>query len=465
MESNPKEQPSSTSVKPIQRRLVLVLVRAFLVVAVVGVVALLALTITQISRNTGRNPYFRNPNAAVLEAYYLGKGSWDGVETIIQNSMRPESRFLMMDWERSVLLDASGNVIFYFGQLWSNNSGQAVQLPVQYQETALMVNGKEVGKLITEKPPVPQPIRLTLGALNPIFFVALLLILLTVIIGVLLMRRFVNPLAEVIAAAGNVAKGNLSTRVKLKNSKDDLYLLGSQFNQMTETLERNDRERREMLADIAHELRTPLTIMRGRLEGIMDEVYPPTMESIAPALEETYLLERLVDDLHLLTLAETRQLHLEMKSTNLVDLLVKTVTVFEPQAASRKVKILYEPAEKKLYAIIDPQRMEQVIGNLIGNALRFVPVEGIIQIQSSSQNGRIQIVISDNGPGVKEEDLPLLFDRFWRGEKSRTRATGGAGLGLAICKQLVEAQGGRISAQNNSEGGLKVIIELPAANK
>ncbi len=458
-------QPSATSIKSIKRRLIMILVRAFLVVGVVGMVALIGFTIFEISRNTEKNPFYRDPNATILEAYYLGRGSWDGIEAIVDPDLFPNSKLIRMDWENFILIDQYGRIVMYYGQYSSNLPSNVIKMPVEIEQTTLTARGRIIGTLISEKRQVSRPVRLTLGTMNPIFMVGVLLVLLTVVIGVLLMRRVVNPLSEVIAASESVASGNLSTRIKLKKSKDDLYDLGVHFNKMTEALERNNNERRAMLADIAHELRTPLSVIRGKLEGMMDGIYPSNETNIAQALEETYLLERLVEDLRLLTLAETRQLHFEMKETDLVDLARRTIGVFEPQADSKKVSISLETIERDLITTVDSQRIEQVIGNLIGNALRFVPENGFIQISLARKGENAEITVSDNGPGVKDEDLPFIFDRFFRSEKSRARASGGAGLGLAICKQLVEAQGGKISAANKPEGGLSVKVTLPISKK
>ena len=168
-----------------------------------------------------------------------------------------------------------------------------------------------------------------------------------------------------------------------------------------------------------------------------------------------------MDDLRLLTLAETRQLHFELKETNLIELLNRTISVFEPQADARHIALTLETNIKELIAVVDSQRMEQVIGNLIGNSLRYVQENGGIQLKANMGTETAQIIVADDGPGVKEEDLPFIFDRFWRGEKSRSRTSGGAGLGLAISRQLIEAQGGKISALNRPEGGLQITIEIP----
>ena len=181
---------------------------------------------------------------------------------------------------------------------------------------------------------------------------------------------------------------------------------------MTETLERNDNERRAFLADIAHELRTPLSVLRGRLEGIVDGVYPANEVNIAQALEETYLIERLVEDLRLLTLAESRQLHFEPKDTNVAELLKEIVNLFMPQAESKHIALELAPIDQNLLLNIDPQRLEQVIGNLIGNSLRYVPAGGKILLAAQNTEGNVVIKVSDNGTGIPEEELPFIFDRF-----------------------------------------------------
>jgi two-component system OmpR family sensor kinase/two-component system sensor histidine kinase BaeS len=215
-----------------------------------------------------------------------------------------------------------------------------------------------------------------------------------------------------------------------------------------------------MLADIAHELRTPLTVIRGRLEGIVDGVYSADSGQVSLALEQTYLLERLVDDLRLLTLAETRQLHFEKKNIDLAQLVQHSLDMFAAQAREKNISLLLEKGNGDFTIELDPQRTEQVIGNLIGNALRYIPDGGRIWLTLEKGAESVRLCVNDNGPGVSNEDLPFLFDRFWRKDRSRSRAAGGTGLGLAITKQLVEAQGGVISAQNLNGGGLQIQILL-----
>ncbi len=451
----------STSIKTIQRRLIWTLVKVFLFVTGVTIVVLVGSTIYEISSNTARNPFYKSPSATILEAYYLGHGSWEGVEQLVQQGNTPDSRLTMMEWERSILLDEKRNVIVFYGKPYPAIPTDQVNMPEQMREMPLSVQGRFVGFLIADDREMPHPTRLAFNIMNPILWVSIVCAVITLFIGILLMRRIVNPLAEVIAAAESVSTGNLKTRIKIRKSHDDLGSLIEHFNHMTETLERNDNERRALLADIAHELRTPLSVLRGRLEGIMDGIYSPNEVNIAQALEETYLLERLVEDLRLLTLAESRQLHLEFKETNLVELLNKTATLFAPQAASKTISLSINTDLDELCLQADAQRLEQVIGNLIGNSLRYVPPGGSIVLSLKKTENSAEIKVADSGPGVPEEELPMIFNRFWRSEKSRARVSGGAGLGLAISKQLIEAQGGSIHASNRPEGGLEITILLP----
>ncbi len=460
------EEPYSKSIKTIQRRLILILLRALLAVVVATILVLIGTTLYELSSKTGQNPFYRSPNATILEAYYIGHGSWDGIESLIVAGDSPDSRLLRLDWDSAILLDKDGNVVLYYGKGSSPGAGQVLtpDMLINAQVDELKVRGEVIGTLLGMNTDMPHPVRLSISVLNPVLMVSGALLLLTTIIGILLMRRMVNPLSEVIAAAESVTSGNLKTRIKTNHSQSDLAALALHFNRMTETLERNDTERRALLADIAHELRTPLSVLRGRLEGIVDGVYTANESNIAQALEETYMLERLVEDLRLLTLAESRQLHFEPKDTHLADLLQKVVSLFQPQAAGKHIDLVLTPVEQNLMLHIDPQRLEQVIGNLIGNSLRYVPSGGKIQLGSQTADGEVVLTVSDTGSGVPEEELPYIFDRFWRGEKSRARVTGGAGLGLAICKNLVEAQGGSISAKNRAEGGLEVAIRFPVSS-
>ncbi|HEX9332510.1 MAG TPA: ATP-binding protein, partial [Anaerolineales bacterium] len=323
----------------------------------------------------------------------------------------------------------------------------------------LKVNGDQVGYLVITAYSLATRLGFARAILFPIGLISFILAMFLVVVSILLVRRFVNPLADVIYAARAVATGDLKTRIPTQGPQD-LRSLSNSFNEMASSLERSDRERRAMLADIAHELRTPLSVIRGRLEGIVDGIYSENGPQVSMALEQTYLLQRLVDDLHLLTLAETRQLLFDKSIVNISSIIERVLNMFSAEAQEKNISLLFSEQGGDLSVSIDPQRFEQVMSNLISNALRYVPNNGNVWVTANQTPDNVHITVNDNGAGIPDEDLPYIFDRFWRKDKSRSRATGGTGLGLAIAKQLVEAQDGTIEARNLPEGGLQIVIEL-----
>jgi len=441
------------SVRSIQIRLFLLLLRAFTAVVLLILLIVFALTTYFLSTPTRFSPPDRIPIVTRLETFYLARGSWNNVKIITPVGEGHE-------WDNATLVSIDGRILLDHGQTNTPLVGSAYVPSPDNRVVPLLINHQMVGTLILSDTYVPRQINSTLGLLAPVGLISIFLAILTTVIGILLVRRMVNPLAQVIAAARAVAGGDLSARVPV-SGPDDLRALSDSFNHMAASLQQNDFERRNMLADIAHELRTPITVMRGRLEGIVDGVYPANSDQITPALEETYLLERLVEDLRLLTLAESRQLHFEKSDVNLNDLARHVVDLFQAEAEDRHISMTSEVAPVEAVALLDAQRTEQVVANLVANAIRYTAEGGRVWIAVEPAPGSVVLTVNDNGPGVSEDDLPSIFNRFWRGEKSRSRASGGAGLGLAIARQLVEAQGGRISAANLPGGGLQVRCEFP----
>jgi signal transduction histidine kinase len=458
--------PHISTVRSIRNRLFLLLLRAFIIVVAFLILFTLLTTGIILAYPSQSNPLYRLPTTARLETYYIARGNWDGVSNIFANSLDIEAA----QWKSSILLDSQNHVIVEYGVQVAPALSLTYQPPNGVPVMSIVVNGQVVGKLVVGQNVQPPERRFTFRFLQPVLLASLFLAVFATLIGLLLTRRVVTPLADVIAAAEEIAGGNLHTRAQAKGS-DDLRDLSDSFNKMADALERNDLERRDMLTDIAHELRTPLTVMRGRLEGIMDGVYPADESSIGPALEEAYLLERLVEDLRLLTLAESHQLAYEKHELDLIEIARRSISMFQAEADEKKISLDLVTSLEKALINVDPLRTEQVIGNLISNALRYVPEGGRIWVEiarphagngTPSKGDEVTISISDNGPGIPEADLPFIFNRFWRGEKSRTRRSGGVGLGLAITKLLVEEQGGHIIARSLPGSGLQVRVSFPA---
>ncbi len=280
-------------------------------------------------------------------------------------------------------------------------------------------------------------------------------------------RRYGSPLAEVMAAADAVAEGDLRVRVQ-ERVPGELGRLARSFNRMTEELAREEQQRRNLTADVAHELRTPLHIIQGNLEGLLDGVYEPTPEHLAATLEETRLLARLVSDLQTLSLAESGQLPLHPASVQAADLLADVATSFSDQAEEAGVSLQVEAqagpggSGEGLALEADADRLDQVLSNLVANALRHTPAGGRISLRAEAIPEGVRLAVSDTGSGIPPEDLPYIFDRFWRGDRARSRSgSAGSGLGLAIARGLVQAHGGRIRAWSEPGQGTTFVIELP----
>jgi signal transduction histidine kinase len=236
------------------------------------------------------------------------------------------------------------------------------------------------------------------------------------------------------------------------------------FNQMAENLELSEDRRREMTADIAHELRNPLAVIKARLEAIIDGVHPLGVESIEPVLEQSELLNHLVEDLRTLALADAGQLSLELSRTDLGLLVQKVVETYRPEAQTIGISLIADiPPEPSIYGKVDAVRVEQILGNLITNALRYTPEGGnvTLRLQYDSQRSKVVLEVIDSGEGIPAPDLERVFERLYRVDPSRSRQAGGSGLGLAITRKLVEAHDGSIHAENRSDGGAIFRIELP----
>lgn len=278
-------------------------------------------------------------------------------------------------------------------------------------------------------------------------------------------RRIATPLADVMAAADAVAEGDLTVRVAEDGNDNQFARLARSFNRMTAELQHSDQMRRSLTADVAHELRTPLHIIQGNLEGVLDGVYEPTDEHIEGTLDETRMLARLVDDLHTVSQAEAGQLSLYMETVDVTDLLADVETSFSGQAAVKEINLLvsFDGKPADLLVTADVDRLDQVLSNLVVNALRHTPPGGQVALQAARVNGDVQIIVTDNGSGITAENLPYIFERFWRGDESRTHVDGaGAGLGLAIAKQLIEAQQGTIDVISAPDEGTRFTVSLPA---
>ena len=432
-------------------------------------------------------PLMMRPWLSRLADYYEQEGSWEGVDAMIAGYPCGEGWGPWdEDWlEGNYILATSDGTIVAASD--RERVGASLHFPERAIAVPIVVNDQRAG-LLHLRPfgPLGQYLH---EALRPVLqrflLVGLAIAGFALAVGLGLSRVMSRPLVNLTTATRAVAAGDLSIRVPTYYPGEVGELAGA-FNQMAQELARADDLRRNLTTDVAHELRTPLSVIRGKLEGVLDGVYPAAPEHLQPILEETKLLTHLVEDLRLLALAEAGQLGLEKRPMDIGDLLQDAHVNFSPQASDRGVTLALDLPPELPEVIADWRRIAQVLGNLLTNALRHTPQGGQVILSAALKEpsskavaggdgnlpyeddgdvdgGMVEVVVSDTGTGISPEDLPFIFERFWRDDKSRSRASGGSGLGLAIARQLVEMHGGTIGVESTPGQGSTFRFTLPVA--
>jgi two-component system sensor histidine kinase BaeS len=269
------------------------------------------------------------------------------------------------------------------------------------------------------------------------------------------MRRFVSPLGQVMDAADRVAEGDYSVRVQ-EQGPPPMRALAHSFNTMTERLQHADRIRRDLMADLAHELRTPLTVVQGRLEGLLDGIYPRDDRQIAEVLHEAHVLSRLIDDLRTLALSDAGALPLQKEPTDSVALVQDVVRGMQTEARRKPVTLNVNAPPGEILTDVDPVRIREVITNLLSNAIRHTPAGGAVTVSIAQSDGNVAVTVADTGEGISADEVGRIFDRFYKGPASQ-----GSGLGLSIAKGIVTAHGGDIEAVSEGGKGTTVSFTIP----
>ncbi|MGF6099305.1 sensor histidine kinase efflux regulator BaeS [Pseudomonas sp. 18175] len=285
-------------------------------------------------------------------------------------------------------------------------------------------------------------------------------LLLAMLIAWWVARTLLGPVKRVAAATHRLASGDYSGRVAVA-SNDEVGQLARDFNQLAYTLERNEKMRREFMADVSHELRTPLSVLRGELEAIEDGVRTLDQKAMKSLQGEVSMLSKLVDDLYELSLADVGALTYRKSPCVLNELLEHSVSMFQERLNNRQLRVELTLPAQPLELVADANRLQQLFSNLLENAVRYTDPEGVVRIAAAVERDEVRIDFMDSGPGVSANQLPRLFERFYRGESSRNRTSGGAGLGLAICHSIALAHGGSLSADHSPLGGLWLTLRLP----
>lgn len=447
---------------------------AFLLVAVTAA-AIVAVSI-RLTNATRLNELIleqqRADFVAMVTEYYRQMGSVAGLDQFLLRINAPNQQLpnqpnnpLPPQPERRNLFgfaNAQGIVIVPLAPQFM--PGQRVAPEILARNEAFEVDGKFIGTILSQ----PLPIDLTpqekayLERTNMALTIAAIsAALLALIVGILLARTLTRPLHALTEATEKMANGELSQQVAV-NSRDEIGELAESFNRMSREVARANMLRKQMTADIAHDLRTPLTVIAGYVESIRDGDLDPTPERLDAIYAEIERLQHLVQDLRLLAVTDAGELRLNLTPLNPKSFLESAASSFKLSAEQKGITLRVE-TEKDLPEINgDESRLDRVMGNLIANAIRHTPQGGNVTIMAMRKNDTLLLSVEDTGEGIPSADLPHIFDRFYRADKSRTDADGAAsGLGLAIAKALVEAHGGRIWAESEVGRGTRMRVEVP----
>ncbi|MBT2292819.1 HAMP domain-containing protein [Paenibacillus albidus] len=389
-----------------------------------------------------------------LSDYYLVHNqSWEEIDQIdlLQDVDRESPSLLVLDNDKREIFNQGDAPLKLITRLGVRND--------------IVINEKKVGQFIYYDPEVANSNKIMIGIPVSVVLALIgsgsLLIIIALFIAYQLSRWLASPLKVLLPSIERLGKGELGVQADV-NMNDEYGKIANAFNRMSTELKQAEDVRRNLTADIAHELRTPLTIVGGKLDYLQQQGQPIQPETLLPIQDELIRLNRLVEDLRTLSLAEAGKLTLNKKATNLADLVQRIRLAIEPLADEKDISIQCEVHAGQTTLSVDPSRIKQVLFNLLTNAIRYTPSQGTVQIRllNDSQHS-LKIVVQDSGIGIAPEHIPHLFDRFYRADEARTRDGGGTGLGLAIAKQFVLSHQGTIEVESSLDQGTRFIIQLP----
>ncbi|MFV9505901.1 MAG: sensor histidine kinase [Oscillochloridaceae bacterium umkhey_bin13] len=404
-----------------------------------------------------------------LTAFYAATGSWAGADGLLTSGrgMMGRGQGTMMGGGL-ILADAEGQIL---ADAVTQRVGFRLGFRERVSAIPLVVEGQVVGYLLVYTPQgaaLSAAAREFLDSLNLALWTAgLLASSLGLVLGLVIARSLAAPLDRLADGARQIAQGQRAQPVQVRGPRE-IETVATAFNEMVDALATGEAQRRHMVADIAHELRTPLTVIQGNLRALLDGVYPLTKAEVATIYDASLGLRRLVEDLRELSLAEAGQIELHMQPVAVIPLLAREASLFAEQAQAHQIQLTLDTPAAMPALQGDPERLAQIIRNLVSNALRHTPPGGTITLRASydpppaTPTGLIRLEVADTGMGIAAEDLPHIFERFYRADRGRTRATGGSGLGLAITAQLVQLHRGTIGAMSKPGQGTQIWMVFPA---
>ncbi len=399
----------------------------------------------------------------VLAEYYDQNRSWSGVNRILPVARDQHAPGLMRgradSGELIVLTDPGGRIL----TSTRNINGQQLSENEMLKARPIISGDNIVGFVYIQVDyELPGLNTLEKQFLNSVLYsslgAGLFIALLAALFGVVISNRLTRPLKDLTETTKSFALGKWDVKIDIKR-EDEIGQLASSFNSMAKKLKETELARKTLVADVAHELRNPLAILRAQLESIQEDVTPIDSKTIYSLNDEVIRLSRLVNDLQELSLAEVGRLRLNKEFVDLGNLLKKVSSVFSASLQEKSIELVLEIDNVKDIEI-DPQRITQVLVNLLSNAIRHTPKGGKIILSLTENHENLSVIVFNEGEKIAPEDLPFLFERFYRADKGRTREQGGTGLGLAITKGLITAHSGEVGIEN-LPNGVKLYFTLP----
>ncbi len=410
-----------------------------------------------------------------LSGQYMGNGQWNTkvIETIGISSMENGIILKVKDIKGNIIWDAKAHNNGMCQRIIEHMSQNASRLPggrtAGYAEVPYSINYNlnkvgtvEIGtygdNYLNE-----HDIAFINDLYNLLWAVGLFSLILSLLFGTVMSKRLVSPISRVINTAKSISRGFYSDRVTEKSNTREINQLTVTINDLAENMQKQETLRRRLTGDVAHELRTPLATLQSHMEAMIDGIWTADSERLKSCHEEIVRISKMVGDLERLAKYESENLTLNMDTFDITELAKRQVQNFETEYLSKGLKLEFTGTKCSVYA--DKDKISQVFVNLLSNALKYTPQNGKVELTVRDNNRFTEISVEDDGPGIPEEDLPYIFERFYRADKSRNRLTGGSGIGLTICKSIVSAHGGEIYVQSNQDKGTKFTFTIPKVIK
>lgn len=448
----------------------------YMFIALVSIILLSFLTNMFLDRQfreyvINKQEQINKDTVGLIAQQYLGDGKWNSntIENIGINALEQGLIVKVKDASGSVIWDAN-----------THNSGLCSQMISHMASNMLSRYPNWKGKYVETSYPLQygseQVGSVEIGYFGPFYFndidlafintinnliigVGAVSLIAALILGAVMARRISHPISESIEAARRIAKGRYGQRITDRSSTREIAGLTSTINELADTLEKQELLRKRMSADVAHELRTPIATLQSHIEAMIDGIWAPDAERLKSCLEEVMRIGRLVDDLGKLARYESENLFLNKTYFDISELIRGIVLNYEQDFRSKGVKLEYKA--EKLQVYLDRDKISQVIINLLSNSLKYTGEGGLVEIYTTGSKDMVNIAVTDSGQGIPEEDLPYIFERFYRADKSRNRLTGGSGIGLSIARAIVDAHKGTITVKSKVNVGTEVTVSLP----